>query len=96
MALGSLRNLPIHHRPSPAFNASIKSPSMKPRSFFVSPPQEYVAWHQHGNRAGIEGAPISQSTDGVVSCYYAFRINSYLAVGVEVRRVSDWTKLFLC
>lgn len=40
MALGSLRSLPIHHCPSPALRASIKSPSMKPRSFFVSPPQE--------------------------------------------------------
>lgn len=89
MALGSLRNLPIHHRPSPAFNASMRSPSMKPRSFFVSPPQEYVAWHQHGKRAGIEGAPISQATDEVVGCCFAFRINSYLVVDVEMRRVSN-------
>ena len=42
-ALGSRRSLPIHQRPSPAFNASIRSPSMNPKSFFDSPPQEYVA-----------------------------------------------------
>jgi hypothetical protein len=48
-ARGSLRSRPIHHCPSPAFSASIRSPSMKPKSFFVSPPQEYVALHQQGN-----------------------------------------------
>lgn len=48
----SLRSLPIHQDPSPALRHSIKSPSMKPRSLSVSPPQEYTARHQHGNRAG--------------------------------------------
>lgn len=60
IARGSLRSLPIHHCPSPAFRASMRSPSMNPRSFLVSPPHEYVAWHQHGKRAGICIAPISK------------------------------------
>ena len=56
---GSLRNRPIHHSPSPALRASIRSPSMNPRSFLVSPPQEYVALHQQGKRGGNScGAPI--------------------------------------
>lgn len=49
-------NLPIHHEPSPALRHSIRSPSMKPRSRFVSPPHEYVALHQHGKRVGSWGA----------------------------------------
>lgn len=48
----SRRNRPIHHCPSPAFKHSIKSPSTNPRSFVDSPPQEYIARHQHGNRVG--------------------------------------------
>lgn len=48
----SRRNRPIHHCPSPAFKHSIKSPSTNPRSRVVSPPQEYTARHQHGNRIG--------------------------------------------
>lgn len=56
-ALGSLRSLPVHHRPSPAFRASIRSPSMNPRSFLVSPPQEYVARHQQGKLGGRSGVP---------------------------------------
>ena len=40
MARGSRRKRPIHHWPSPALRASIRSPSMKPKSFFVSPPHE--------------------------------------------------------
>lgn len=48
----SRRNRPIHHCPSPAFKHSIKSPSTNPRSLVVSPPQEYTARHQHGNRTG--------------------------------------------
>jgi hypothetical protein len=60
IALGSRRSRPIHQRPSPAFSASIRSPSTKPRSRFVSPPQEYVALTQQGNRAGrSEGAPMA-------------------------------------
>lgn len=50
------RNLPVHHEPSPAFRHSIRSPSMNPRSRFDSPPQEYTALHQHGNRVGSGGA----------------------------------------
>lgn len=48
----SRRNRPIHHCPSPAFKHSIKSPSTNPRSRVVSPPHEYTARHQHGNRIG--------------------------------------------
>lgn len=60
IALGSRRSRPIHQRPSPAFSASIRSPSTKPRSRFVSPPHEYVALTQQGNRAGrSEGAPMA-------------------------------------
>lgn len=47
---------PIHHDPSPALRHSIKSPSMNPKSRFDSPPQEYVARHQHGKREGRLGA----------------------------------------
>lgn len=49
-------NLPIHHDPSPALRHSIRSPSMNPRSRPVSPPQEYTARHQQGNRVGRSGA----------------------------------------
>ncbi len=59
MARLSLRKRPIHHDPSPALRHSIKSPSTKPRSRFVSPPQEYVALHQHGNRVGRAGAVVA-------------------------------------
>ena len=77
MARGSLRNLPIHQEPSPALRASIRSPSMNPRSFFVSPPHEYVAWHQHGKRAGIGGAPIvSRRPDGCADSWLALQIMS--------------------
>lgn len=57
-ALGSRRSLPIHHCPSPALRASIRSPSMKPKSFLVSPPHEYVALHQQGKRGRSPAAPI--------------------------------------
>lgn len=49
-------NLPVHHDPSPALRHSIKSPSINPKSRFVSPPQEYTALHQHGNFEGNCGA----------------------------------------
>jgi hypothetical protein len=55
IALGSRRSLPIHQRPSPALRASMRSPSTKPRSRFVSPPHEYVALTQQGKRAGRSG-----------------------------------------
>lgn len=48
----SRRSRPIHHCPSPAFRHSIKSPSTNPKSLVVSPPHEYTARHQHGNRDG--------------------------------------------
>ena len=71
MARGSRLSLPIHHDPSPAFSASIKSPSMKPRSFFVSPPHEYVALHQHGKRGRSPAMAIfAIRRDGLVcQCY---------------------------
>ena len=56
IARRSLCSLPIHQDPSPAFKHSIRSPSTNPRSFFVSPPQEYTARHQHGKRMGRFGA----------------------------------------
>jgi len=59
MARGSLRSRPIHHKPSPALRASIRSPSTNPRSFLLSPPHEYVARHQHGKLGNCSGAPIS-------------------------------------
>ena len=60
IARGSRRSLPIHQRPSPAFSASMRSPSTKPRSRFVSPPHEYVALTQQGNREGRSGgAPMA-------------------------------------
>lgn len=49
-------SLPIHHDPSPALRHSIRSPSTNPRSRSVSPPQEYIARHQQGNRLGKSGA----------------------------------------
>jgi hypothetical protein len=52
----SLRSRPIHHWPSPAFRHSIKSPSTNPKSRLLSPPHEYTARHQHGNRVGSCGA----------------------------------------
>src|SRR4051794_21743838 len=52
-------SLPIHHDPSPALRHSIKSPSTKPRSRSVSPPHEYTARHQHGNRVGRSGAVLA-------------------------------------
>ena len=55
----SLRNRPIHQEPSPAFKHSMRSPSTKPRSRFDSPPHEYVARHQQGNRVGRLGAACS-------------------------------------
>lgn len=58
VALGSLRSRPIHHRPSPALSASMRSPSMNPRSFLLSPPHEYVARHQQGKAGSCSGAPI--------------------------------------
>jgi hypothetical protein len=62
IALGSRRSLPIHQRPSPALSASMRSPSTKPRSRFVSPPHEYVALTQQGKRAGRSGgAPMASS-----------------------------------
>ncbi len=90
MALGSLRSLPIHHRPSPALSASIRSPSMKPRSFLVSPPQEYVAWHQHGKREGASRGPPMLSVcsecelNGVVQC------GRIADVGLEACVVKLW------
>lgn len=57
-ALGSRRKRPIHQDPSPALRASMRSPSMKPRSFLVSPPHEYVALHQHGNRGSSSDTAI--------------------------------------
>lgn len=56
MARLSLRKRPIHQDPSPAFRHSMRSPSTNPRSLFDSPPQEYVARHQQGNRVGRLGA----------------------------------------
>ena len=65
----SLRSLPIHQEPSPALRHSIRSPSMNPRSLSVSPPHEYTARHQQGNRVGscditsiACGASVSSST----------------------------------
>jgi hypothetical protein len=52
-------SLPIHHDPSPALRHSIRSPSTKPRSRSVSPPHEYTARHQQGNRVGRSGAVLA-------------------------------------
>lgn len=52
-------NLPVHHCPSPAFSASIKSPSMNPRSRFDSPLNEYIAFVHIGNRVGSPGACVA-------------------------------------
>jgi hypothetical protein len=52
-------SLPIHHDPSPALRHSMRSPSIKPRSLSVSPPQEYTARHQQGNRVGNSGATLA-------------------------------------
>ena len=52
-------NLPVHHCPSPAFNASIKSPSINPKSLFDSPLKEYIAFVHTGNRVGIPGAVVA-------------------------------------
>ena len=57
----SRRKRPIHQEPSPAFRHSIKSPSTNPRSLFVSPPHEYIALHQHGNRVGKLGVAVAIS-----------------------------------
>lgn len=54
-----LRNRPIHQDPSPAFRHSMRSPSMNPKSLFDSPPHEYVALHQQGNRVGSDGIALA-------------------------------------
>ena len=61
----SRRSLPIHHDPSPALRHSMRSPSMKPRSLSVSPPHEYTARHQHGNRVGRPGEVFA-----IIGCEY--------------------------
>ena len=43
----------------------MRSPSMKPRSPFDSPPQEKVARHQHGNRVGIAGGAFTIVVNGL-------------------------------
>lgn len=82
MARGSLRSRPIHHEPSPALRASIKSPSMKPRSFFVSPPHEYVARHQQGNLGGSSWPPILSYVRTSICQYQA---NPFMARGIFSR-----------
>ena len=88
-ALGSLRSLPIHHSPSPAFKASIRSPSMNPRSFFVSPPHEYVARHQHGNLGGRSGgAPIVDwNLEGTHEDVGEYTIDQYCARSLDIKPV---------
>ena len=52
----SLYALPVHQLPSPAFSASMRSPSTNPRSFLLSGAKLYIARVQQGNFLGIAGA----------------------------------------
>lgn len=80
----SLRKRPVHHEPSPALRHSIRSPSTNPRSLFDSPPHEYVALHQQGNRVGRLGA-----TCAIVDVVVA----SYSSVYDETRRLENYQQL---
>ncbi len=91
----SRRNLPIHHDPSPALRHSIKSPSTNPRSRFVSPPQEYIALHQHGNLVGRPDGAADGIVDIVQSLMAAWgcRVCFASQIACLQRLCADYVKL---